>query len=111
MTEERPYTLVLSGDAGIKSAQNLAASLAQAIQDHPQVAIDTQTVSEADVTTVQTLLAARRTAESAGRDLTMLAPLGRKLNDVLAQAGFLSPDQDHRAFWCATTDPLRPLQT
>lgn len=104
MTEERIHTLVLTGDAGIKSAQNVAASLLEAVENHKDIAVDTQTVSAADVTTVQTLLsAAAMTAARNGR-LTMLAPLGAPLQATLEQTGFLSPDQKHASFWSPDSD-------
>lgn len=55
MTEERTHMLVLTGDAGIKSARDVADSLLKAIETHARIEVDTQTVSDADVTTVQTL--------------------------------------------------------
>lgn len=104
MTEERTFTLVLSGDAGIKSAQNVADTLLKAIESHSRIEIDTQTVSAADVTTVQTLLSARATAQARDKQLSLLAPLGGPLRTVLAQSGFLSPGQEHAGFWSPVTD-------
>ncbi|MCP8884568.1 STAS domain-containing protein [Devosia sp. XJ19-1] len=104
MTEERSYTLVLTGDAGIKSAQDVAASLLEAIENHARLEVDTQTLSAADLTTVQTLLSARANAHARQRDLTLLAPLGAPLKAVLDQAGFLSPGQEHRSFWTTFAD-------
>lgn len=104
MTEDRSHTLVLTGDAGIKSAQDVAASLLEAIENNARVEVDTQTLSGADVTTVQTLLSARATAHARQQDLTLLAPLGASLTAVLDQAGFLSPGQKHRDFWTTIAD-------
>lgn len=101
---EQTHMLVLTGDAGIKQATEVADSLRQAIDNHAAIAIDTQTISAADVTTVQTLLAARVHARAKGKALTMLAPLGAPLQAVLDAAGFLTPGQDQTAFWSATTD-------
>ena len=104
MTEEHTHTLVLTGDAGIRSAKNVAADLLQAIQAHASIGVDTQTISAADITTVQSLLAARATAAARGGRLTLLAPLGAPLQALLDQAGFLSPGQEHLAFWSAVSD-------
>lgn len=104
MTGTRPHTLVLSGDAGIKAATDVAASLGQALADHDHVDIDTQALTGADVTTVQSLLSARATASAAGKTLHLLAPLGAPLVAVLDSAGFLSPTQQHRSFWAAIPD-------
>lgn len=104
MPHDDCYTLVLGADAGIKSARNVAASLAQALSEHDTIGIDTQTLSGADITTIQTLLAARAKAEQLAKSLEMLAPIGPPLLDVLASAGFLSPGQDHAGFWSGTDE-------
>ncbi|WP_297108433.1 STAS domain-containing protein [uncultured Devosia sp.] len=104
MTEEPIHTLVLSGDAGIKSAQDVATTLREAIENHARIAVDTQTMSAADVTTVQTLLSAATAAAARGGQLAMLAPLGPPLTAVLEQAGFLAPDQTHASFWAPISE-------
>lgn len=104
MTEERRHTLVLTGDAGIKSARDVADSLLKAIESHANIQVDTQTVSAADVTTVQTLLSARASANAGQKHLTLLAPLGAPLQAVLKQAGFLNPGQEHLSFWPIPSD-------
>lgn len=104
MTEERSHTLALTGDTGIKSARIVADALLEAIENHARIAVDTQTVSAADVTTVQTLLSARATARARDKELILLAPLGAPLQAVLEQAGFLSPGQEHLRFWSAPPD-------
>lgn len=103
MTEERTFTLVLSGDAGIKSAKEVAGTLLEAIQAHSSIAVDTQTLSAADITTVQTLLSARASAHARNKQLTLLAPLGAPLQSALAAAGFLVSDQEHVGFWSASS--------
>lgn len=104
MTEERTHTLVLSGDAGIKSAKEVAGTLSEAIDKHARIEVDTQTLSGADITTVQTLLAARASARAGNKQLTLLAPIGAPLQAVLDAAGFLSPGQEHVSFWSAPPD-------
>ena len=104
MTGERTHTLVLSGDAGIKSAHEVALSLREAIDGHARIAVDTQTLSVADVTTVQTLLSARASARTLNKQLTLLAPLGAPLQAVLEQAGFLTPGQEQSSFWSTISD-------
>ena len=105
MTEEPTNTLVLSGETGIKSAQDVAGALLKAIETHARVEIDTQTVSGADVTTIQTLLSAKACAQARQKELVLLAPMGAPLHSVLEQAGFLAPGQEHLGFWPTPTDP------
>ena len=94
----------LSGDVGVKSAGNLAADLHEAIGKHSVIGIDTLALSAADITTVQTLLAARRLVQARGGSLVMLAPIGAPLHDLLLQAGLLAPGQEDAEFWSATPD-------
>ena len=104
MTEERTHMLVLTGDAGIKSAREVADSLLKAIAAHDRIEVDTQTLSDADLTTVQSLMAARASARAGQKVLTLLAPLGAPLQSVLQRAGFLSPEQEHASFWSTHSD-------
>lgn len=104
MTGERYHTLVLSGDAGIKAAQNVAASLRDALDSQERIGIDTQTLTGADITTVQTLLAARNSAAGMGKALAFHAPLAAPLRAVLEAGGFLGPGQPHAEFWSPIED-------
>ena len=104
MTGQPAHTLVLVGDAGIKAAAEVAASLKAALLDHNRVDIDTQAMTAADLSTAQSLLAARTTAMAQGKTVKLLAPLGAPLADLLDHAGFLAVNQPHRAFWAATSD-------
>lgn len=104
MTGKRDHTLVLSGEAGIKAAQGVLATLREALEKHARIDIDTQAMTGADITTVQTLLAARAKAEASGKTMRILAPLGAPLQQVLASAGFLAPGASHAGFWNTSTD-------
>lgn len=98
MTGTRSFTLVLGGDASVKSAQDVATTLSQALDTHVDIGVDTQTMTGADITTVQTLLAARAKAGAEGKALVMLAPLGEPLRRVLEAGGFLAQEAT-AAFW------------
>ena len=108
MTEERYYTLVLHGDAGIKNAQELATTLREAISGHERIGVDTQAMAAADMTTAQLLLAARSKATALGKSLFLLAPLGEPLQQLLSGAGLFAqpgePARPETAFWTAITD-------
>lgn len=104
MTSTRAHTLVLSGEAGIKAAADIAASLKEALAAHDHVDLDTQAMTSADLTTAQLLLSARATAVAAGKILHLLSPLGAPLQAVLDGAGFLAPSQSQRDFWATISD-------
>ncbi|MBO9590126.1 STAS domain-containing protein [Devosia sp.] len=99
MTGSSTFTLVLTGDVSVKSAQDVLGRLREAVAGHAAIAIDTQDISQADVTTVQTLLSARAKAEALGKSLTLKGPPGPKLQAVLEGAGFLNPAQPAARFW------------
>lgn len=105
MTGGSPFTLVIGGDASVKTAEVLASSLKDALDAHSAVQVDTQTLSAADVTTVQTLLAGLSKARAEGKTLAMLTPLGAPLLEVL-QAGGLMGQEPTAGFWGA-----QPFQT
>jgi ABC-type transporter Mla MlaB component len=99
MTGSSTFTLVLTGDISVKSAQETLSHLKQALAAHSSVALDTSGVTQADVTTVQTLLAARTKAQALGKSLTFKGPPGSKLQAVLDGAGFMNPAQPAAGFW------------
>jgi hypothetical protein len=96
---EFDYVHVLEGDADIKSAANIAAGLIQALKDYSRIAIDARAIKAADITTVQSLLAARLSARAQGKSIVLAAPLSEPLATVLKNSGLLSPEQPHRDFW------------
>ncbi len=102
MAGKGQHTHVLRADTGIKSAQDVLTGLRDALAQHQHIAVDTQAVTAADITTVQTLLAARRKAIASGGSLRLLEPVGAPLQQVLAAGGFLTPGQADADFWPAT---------
>ena len=89
MTRDSVHTVNISADAGLKSAQDIAGLLREAIAAHQQIAVDTAAISTADITTIQLLLAARKQAHGAGKSLHLdNAPSGA-LRELLVQVGLL----------------------
>ena len=99
MTGNSTFTLVLAGDVSVKSAQDVLGRLKEAVAGHQAIALDTKDITQADVTTVQTLLSARAKAAALGKSLTLQGPPGPKLQAVLEGAGFLNPAQPAARFW------------
>lgn len=99
MTGTSPFTLVLTGDLSVRSAPDLLARLRDSLAAHGTVALETATVTQADVTTIQTLLAARAKAEATGKSLILQGPPGARLQAVLESAGFLHHRQPAAGFW------------
>jgi len=99
MTGNSTFTLVLSGDVSVKAAGNVHGLLKGALAEHASIAIDTAGIDQADVTTVQSILAARSKAAALGKTFTLAGPPGEKLHAVLKGAGFLNPTQPAAPFW------------
>lgn len=93
------FVLELSGDAGIRRAQDVARQLGEAVAAHPAIVVATSGLTAADLTTVQSLLSARATATGQGKALALAQPLAGPLADVLSKMGFNAPGQPHAAFW------------
>jgi ABC-type transporter Mla MlaB component len=101
------HRIEISGDAGLRTAQDIAATLRQALADHDSLTIDTSAMTGVDLTTVQLLLAARKQALAAGKSLKLAAPASGALHQFLIQTGCLdaagrplTPDGD---FWLDPT--------
>ena len=109
MTRGSVYTVKISGDAGLRAAQDIALSLRQALTGHDRVAIATEAISGADITTIQLVLAANRQARDSGKSLSLAAPPSGVLRALLIEVGCLdangqplTPDGD---FWTQSARP------
>lgn len=92
MTRDSVHVIKISGDAGLRSAQEIAGLLRQALTGHDTVAIATEAISGADITTIQLLLAARKQALASGKALSLHAPPTGVLRDLLVQTGCIGAD-------------------
>ena len=103
MTGNSVHVVRISGDAGLRSAQDIAGSLRQALAAHDKITIATEAISGADITTIQLLLAARKQAQASGKSLSLAAPPTGVLRDLLIQTGCLGADGrsliDDGEFW------------
>lgn len=107
MSSTSPFVVTLSGEAGLRAAQELAATLRQALANRDNIAIATQAISSADITTIQLLLAARKQALADGKSLTLAgAPTGA-LRDALVALGCIDAAghavSDDGNFWTPDT--------
>lgn len=99
MTGNSTFTLALTGDLSVKAAGDFLGQLKSTLAAHHAIAVDTAAIGQADVTTVQSLLAARAKAAALGKSFTLKGPPGPKLQAVLDASGFTNPAQPAAAFW------------
>jgi anti-anti-sigma regulatory factor len=82
----------LAGSVGVRDAARLAAELQQALSGPVSVAIDCTNLADIDLSIVQLLVAAHKTATAAGKPLRLISPAGGPLAALLRQAGFIAAD-------------------
>jgi ABC-type transporter Mla MlaB component len=109
MTRDGVHVVKISGDAGLRAAQDIAVSLRQALNDHDKVTIRTDAITGADITTIQLLLAANKQAKDTGKSLALAAAPSGALRTLLIEVGCLdadghplTPDGD---FWTQSARP------
>jgi anti-anti-sigma regulatory factor len=74
---------------GLREVAGLAAALTAALAAHPAVTLTAATLTEIDVSVLQVLVAARKSAVKAGKSLRFAAPPAGALRQTLVKAGFL----------------------
>jgi hypothetical protein len=87
----------------VRDAKQVHACLAQAVRDRPSIVLDCRSATEIDLSFIQLVLSARRSALAAGKSLSVMPPTGGLLSDVLRRTGLLGasdsvPSADQR-FW------------
>jgi anti-anti-sigma regulatory factor len=92
MTEQNARIVEVAGESGLRNAREIAALLTQALGSHSTIIVDTRTATSLDVTIVQLLVAARKSALAAGKSLRLWAPAAGALREVLTRTGFVSAD-------------------
>lgn len=81
------FVVSRKGSLDLRGASELRTELLDALTAHPSVAFDASDVTSVDAGAIQVLLAARRSAEQAGRDFSIIAEAGGALPDTLARLG------------------------
>jgi anti-anti-sigma regulatory factor len=102
----KAHLLELRGRLGLREAAELAAELGTALEAHPAVTIATGELTEIDVSILQILVSAHKSAARAGKTLTIGTPADGVLHRTLVRAGFAGPDGAPRTpegqFWTVT---------
>lgn len=98
------FTLALSGDLSIRSIADAHGQLGAALRDHADVAVAVADDAVVDLTLVQLICAARRSADEAGKTFAMAAPAGGTLLETLRRGGFTAT-AGQRSFWLLEENP------
>jgi ABC-type transporter Mla MlaB component len=93
----------LPSSATIRTVETLRSELLAALERQAALEIDCAALAEADLSLIQVLLAARKTAQASGKTLALAQPASGVLRDVLLRSGFLAaaggPPKEQDAFW------------
>ncbi|WP_246138571.1 STAS domain-containing protein [Nitrospirillum bahiense] len=81
--------IVLEGARTLRNAEETHAALVSAMKAHAVLEIDCGALDEVDLSFVQLLLAARKSARNAQRILKLAQPVSGALRDTLHRGGFL----------------------
>ncbi len=79
----------LSGARTLRNTGQTHSLLAEALSQSSSVAVDCSNIPETDLSFVQLLLSAQRSAAEAGKSLTLVQPARGALFDALMRGGFL----------------------
>lgn len=87
-----PFVVDLGAEPGIRSVAALRDQLSAALAAHDAVEITAGTVKTVDVSILQLIVAAHRTAMASGKKLHLRLPQEGPLRHALIRTGFISSD-------------------
>ncbi len=90
--------LTLEGSVTVRNIDGLHANLVAALTQPGGVLVDCTALEETDLSLIQLLLAARRTAQQSGRSFVLAGAGGGTLHAALLQGGFMAAG-DADPFW------------
>jgi anti-anti-sigma regulatory factor len=88
-TESEAASVLLDGALTVRNIANVRDILLAALTDHHVVRVDCRAADAVDLSCIQLLLAAHRSASQAGKQLVLAAPADGLLCAALEQGGFL----------------------
>lgn len=91
MEHSQSHLFELRGKLGLRDATEVASTLSRALESHPSVTIAVAADADLDITILQVLVAAHKTAIRAGKILTLATSGDSVLRQTLIKAGFISP--------------------
>jgi anti-anti-sigma factor len=108
MTDTQPSVALirLDGALTVRSVETVHADLAAALEQHAMVIVDCSAATEIDLSAIQLLLAARRTAQRADKTLMLAGTDNAVLRTALLRGGFMPTEPDavgpDTEFWLGT---------
>ena len=101
-TDSEAASVLLDGALTVRTIANVRDVLLAALTDHQVVRVDCRAADAVDLSGIQILLAAHRSASAAGKQLVLAAPADGTLRSALEQGGFLDAAGGN-PFWSGDT--------
>lgn len=101
MTDDNETKTVLrfGGTVDLTTIADAHQAIRTALAEHADVAIDVGDIAETDLSFIQLIESARRTAAERGKMLALTAPASGVLYETLTRGGFIKPGTDGARFW------------
>ncbi|MDQ2078549.1 STAS domain-containing protein [Xanthobacteraceae bacterium Astr-EGSB] len=99
-----PAGVAMPAALTIREAEKIQSQLLQAVREQENIVVDCSAATDVDLSFVQLVLAARKSAAALGKKLSVIPPASSVLSDVLWRAGILpsasDPPPAEQSFWC-----------
>jgi hypothetical protein len=89
MPSDSCLRISLSGDATIRGIGDVHQKISSALHENEEVEVDIGELADFDLTFVQLVEAARRTATNTGKKLALASPASGPLLEMLQRGGFM----------------------
>ncbi|GAN79085.1 STAS domain-containing protein [Acidocella aminolytica] len=107
MVDDMLSVLKLSGVIDIRSIGDSFEKVKNAVGGGASVEIDLTDITDIDLTFVQLIESARRSAALSGTTIRLSEPAGGVVLETLNRGGFLNDPSDERTlFWLGRTEPM-----
>ena len=99
-----PAGVAMPAALTIREAERIQSQLLQAVREQEKIVVDCGAATDIDLSFVQLILAARKSAAALGKTLTVIPPASGALQDILWRTGILpspaGPLPAEQSFWC-----------
>jgi two-component system chemotaxis sensor kinase CheA len=86
-----PFRLVFSGSLTVSQSETIQATLLDALAQHSSIEIDCSDSEEIDVSFLQILISASRSAIACNKNLSLSSPPCGSLSEAMSRCGFPVP--------------------
>lgn len=102
--DENTRVVKLTGEMTVRTIAEAWQNLREALQDSDKITVDVSEISAVDMSFIQLLLSARRSAAQQHKEFRLATPVEGDIRDTLSRGGFLEPPAGGRAFWLQETE-------